>query len=57
MSDRGVAPKPDDLTVPADIESPEEKLTRLAAEIGGESWKDGATSRPKSRYSYDVVER
>jgi hypothetical protein len=46
--------KPDDFSIPAAIESGE--LNRLANETGIASWKDGASSRPKPRYSYDVEE-
>jgi hypothetical protein len=56
ISDRSIRPIPDESTVLAEIESPEEKLNHLAAEIGGASWKDGAALGSKTRYSYDVVE-
>jgi hypothetical protein len=48
-----------DSTIPAAVESGkgQERLNRLAEEIGKANWTDGAGSRPRSRYSYDVVER
>ena len=57
MSARSIHLNQDDSTIPAKIESREiqEKLNRLV-EIVRASWKDGATLRPRSRYSYDVVE-
>jgi hypothetical protein len=58
MSARSIHLNQNDSTIPAEIESGEsqEKLNHPAAEIGNASWKDGATLRPRSRYSYDVVE-
>jgi hypothetical protein len=56
MSDRSIhlIPKPDDSTVPAEIEQLEnqEKLNRLADELGRANWIDGARLQPRSRYSY-----
>lgn len=46
--------KPDDSTIPALIDSGESTL--FTSESGKASWKDSASSRPKSRYSYDDVE-
>jgi hypothetical protein len=58
MSARSILLNQDDFTIPAVIESGEgqEKLNRLADEIGSASWKDRAALRPRSQYSYDVVE-
>jgi len=60
MSTRSIylIPKPDGSTVPARIKQLEnkERLNRLADEFGRASWIDGARLRPRSRYSYEVVE-
>jgi hypothetical protein len=58
MFDQSIYLKPDDSTFPADTESWEdqEKLKRLADEIGSAGRKNAAKSQPRSRYSYDVVE-
>ncbi len=54
MSDRSIHLTPDDSTVPAEIEQLEnqEKLNRLADELGRASWIDGARLQPRSQYSY-----
>jgi hypothetical protein len=57
MSDQSIHLNPDDSAVPVEIESLEnqERLNRLAEELGRASWKDGATLPPKSRYAYDKM--
>lgn len=57
MSDRSIYLNPDDSAVPAESERFEnqEKLNRLADELGRASWKDGATLQPRSRYAYDKM--
>ena len=57
MSDRSIYLNPDHSAVPAESERFEnqEKLNRLADELGRASWKDGATLQPRSRYAYDKM--
>ncbi len=58
MSARSIYLNPDDSTVPEQIEQLEnqERLNRLADEVGRASWIDDARLQPRSRYSYNVLE-
>jgi hypothetical protein len=44
-------------TTPSETEQLKDQLDSLADEIGKANWKDGAALKPRSGYSYDVVER
>lgn len=60
MVDRSIhlSPTPDDSDASKTPSEIQEKgsWNRIADEVGNASWTDGAGSRPRSRYSYDVVE-